>query len=53
MSNTYSCFVLSRVENYFVIEPKNSKKQVRPGKHGNVIFIWPWHAKTGLQIINI
>jgi hypothetical protein len=23
--NTYSCFVLSRVENYFVIEPKNSK----------------------------
>jgi hypothetical protein len=26
MSNTYSCFVLIRVENYFVIEPKNSKK---------------------------
>ena len=25
----------SRVENYFVIEPKNSKKQIRPGKHGN------------------
>jgi hypothetical protein len=22
VSNTYSCFVLSRVENYFVIEPK-------------------------------
>jgi hypothetical protein len=37
----YSCFVLSRVENYFVIEPKNSKKQIRPGKHGNIIFICP------------
>ena len=37
MSNTYSCFVLSRVENYFVIEPKNSKKQIRPGKHGNTV----------------
>jgi hypothetical protein len=41
MSNTYSCFVLSRVENYFVIEPKNSKKRIRPGKHGNIIFICP------------
>ena len=41
MSNTYSCFVLSRVENNFVIEPKNSKKQIRPGKHGNIIFICP------------
>jgi hypothetical protein len=41
MSNTYLCFVLSRVENYFVIEPKNSKKQIRPGKHGNIIFIFP------------
>jgi hypothetical protein len=30
---------------YFVIEPKNSKKQIRPGKHGNIIFICPWHAK--------
>ena len=41
MSNTYSCFVLSRVENYFVIEPKNRKKQIRPGKHGNTILICP------------
>ena len=41
MSNTYSCFVLSRFETYFVIEPKNSKKQIRPGKHGNIIFICP------------
>ena len=41
MSTTYSCFVLSRVGNYFVIEPKNSKKQIRPGKHGNIIFICP------------
>jgi hypothetical protein len=41
VSNTYSCFVLSRVENDFVIEPKNSKKQIRPGKHGNIIFICP------------
>jgi hypothetical protein len=41
MSNTYSSFVLSRVENYFVIEPKNNKKQIRPGKHGNIIFISP------------
>ena len=41
MSNTYSCFVLSRVENNFFIEPKNSKKQIRPGKHGNIIFICP------------
>ena len=39
MSNTHSCIVLSRVENYFVIEPKNSKKQIRPVKHGNIIFI--------------
>jgi hypothetical protein len=23
------------------IEPKNSKKQIRPGKHGNIIFICP------------
>jgi hypothetical protein len=45
VSNAYSCFVLSRVENYFVIELKNSKKQIRPGKHGNIIFICPWHAK--------
>ena len=45
MSNTYSCFVLSRVENYFVIEHKNSKKQIRPAKHGNIIFICSWHAK--------
>jgi hypothetical protein len=45
MSNTYSCFVLSRVENCFVIEPKNSKKQTRPGKRGNIIFICPRHAK--------
>ena len=36
MSTTYSCFVLSRVETYFVIELKNSKKQIRPGKHGNI-----------------
>jgi hypothetical protein len=41
MSNTYSYFVLSRVENYFVIEPKNRKKQIHPGKHGNIIFICP------------
>jgi hypothetical protein len=41
ISNTYLCFVLSRVGNYFVIEPKNSKKQIRPGKHGNIIFISP------------
>ena len=41
MSNIYSYFVLSRVENYFVIEPKNSKKQIRPLKHGNIIFIAP------------
>ena len=41
MSTTYSCFALSRVENYFVIEPKNSKKQIRPGKHGDIIFICP------------
>jgi hypothetical protein len=41
MPNTCSYFVLSRVENYFVIEPKNSKKQIRPGKHGNIIFICP------------
>jgi hypothetical protein len=27
--------------NYFVIESKNSKKQTRPGKHGNIIFICP------------
>ena len=39
--NTYSCVVLSRVESYFVIEPKNSKKLIRPGKHGNIIFIYP------------
>ena len=39
--NTYSCFVLSSVENYFVIEPKNSEKQIRRGKHGNIIFICP------------
>ena len=45
VSNTYSCFVLSRVKNYFVIQPKNSKKQIRPGKHGNIMFIYPWHAK--------
>jgi hypothetical protein len=29
----------SGVENNFVIEPNNSKKQIRPGKHGNTIFI--------------
>ena len=45
MSNTYSCFVLSWFENYFAIELKNSKKQIRPGKHRNIIFICPWHAK--------
>jgi hypothetical protein len=31
----YSCFVFSRVENYYlllkIIEPKNSKKQICPG----------------------
>jgi hypothetical protein len=31
----YSCFVFSRVENYYLllkmIEPKNSKKQICPG----------------------
>jgi hypothetical protein len=41
VSNTYSCFVHSTVENYFVIEPKNSKKQIRPGKHGNIILSAP------------
>jgi hypothetical protein len=24
--------------------PKNSEKQICPGKHGNIIFICPWHA---------
>jgi hypothetical protein len=41
MSNTYPCFVLSGVENYFVLEAKNSTKQICPGKHGNLIFICP------------
>ena len=41
VSNTYSCFAFNRGENYFVIEPKNSKKQIRPRKHGNIIFICP------------
>jgi hypothetical protein len=45
MSTTYSCFVLSRVENYFATEPNDSKKQIRPGKHGNTICICPWHAQ--------
>ena len=36
MSNTYSCSVLSWFENYFAIELKNSKKQIRPGKHRNI-----------------
>jgi hypothetical protein len=35
------CFVLSGVENYFVLEPNNSKKQICPGKHGNLMFICP------------
>jgi hypothetical protein len=35
------CAYCSRVENYFIIEPKNSKKQICPGKHGNIIFICP------------
>ena len=32
---------LVELKNYFVTEPKNSKKQIRPGKHGNIIFICP------------
>jgi hypothetical protein len=48
---SFSCQILTHVlclvglKITFVIEPKNSKKQIRPGKHGNIIFICPWHAK--------
>ena len=32
VSNIYSCFVISEVKNYFVIEPKILKKQIRSRK---------------------
>ena len=44
---SFSCQILNvlclvrRVDSYFAIEPKNSKKQIRPGKDGNIIFICP------------